>query len=125
MNAAPARHKTGVGAAPGLSLVIEYHDGLAATPRFWPVALPDGTEALLLVPIGFSRAPVQNLQLPGPVEAARFLAMELIPGALDGIAGTVGRMETPARATGPKCLPGGAIHTRSTPGKLSGPPEME
>jgi hypothetical protein len=98
LNAAPACHLTGVGAAPGLSLVIEYHDGLAATLRFWPMALPDGTEAPLRVPIGFNRAPAQNLQLPGPVEAARFLALELIPGALDGLTGTVGRVDAPAGA---------------------------
>ena len=98
MNAAPACHLTGVGAAPGLSLVIEYHDGLAATLRFWPVALPDGTEALLLVPIGFSRKAAVNLLLPGPVEEARFLVMELVPGALDGLTGTLGRVEAPAGA---------------------------
>lgn len=129
------RLRDGVEPAPGLSFVIENHDGLAATLRFWPVALPGGGKALLLGPIavrpdlagqgfgkglmrhgiarareagwtaillvgdepyygplGFSRAAAQNLELPGPVEAERFLAMELAPGALAGVEGMVGRV---------------------------------
>jgi predicted N-acetyltransferase YhbS len=39
------RLREGVAPAPGLSFVIENHDGLAATLRFWPVALPNGDEA--------------------------------------------------------------------------------
>ncbi len=128
------RLRDGIEPAAGLSFVIENHDGLAATLRFWPVALPEGGKALLLGPIavrpdlagqgfgkglmrhgieqareagwtaillvgdesyygrlGFSRAAARNLKLPGPVEAERFLAMELTPGALDGVNGTVGR----------------------------------
>ena len=128
------RLREGVEPAAGLSFVIENHDGLAATLRFWPVALPGGAKALLLGPIavrpdltgqgfgkglmrhgieraretgwtaillvgdepyygrlGFSRAAARNLKLPGPVEAERFLAMELVPDALDGAAGMVGR----------------------------------
>ena len=42
---------------------------------------------------GFSRAPVAGLEMPGPVEAGRFLGLELIPGALAGARGLV-------RATG-------------------------
>jgi predicted N-acetyltransferase YhbS len=42
---------------------------------------------------GFSRAGAQHLELPGPVDPARFLALELQPGALDGARGLV-------RATG-------------------------
>ncbi|MCI4680666.1 N-acetyltransferase [Rhodoblastus acidophilus] len=42
---------------------------------------------------GFSRAGAENLDLPGPVEIARFLALELKPGALAGAQGLV-------RATG-------------------------
>ncbi len=38
---------------------------------------------------GFSRAGAENLDLPGPVDAARFLALELQPGALDGARGLV------------------------------------
>jgi predicted N-acetyltransferase YhbS len=42
---------------------------------------------------GFSRDGAENLELPGPVDLARFLALELQPGALDGARGLV-------RATG-------------------------
>lgn len=45
---------------------------------------------------GFSRAPMADLHLPGPVDRARFLGIELIPGALDGAEGLVagcGRLE--------------------------------
>ncbi len=133
------RLRDGIAPAPGLSLVIENGDGLAATLRFWPVMLPGGGAALLLGPIavrpdlagkgygkalmrhgiararargwpaillvgdeayygklGFSRAAAEHLQLPGPVERERFLAMELTPGALDGVEGTVGRTEPDA-----------------------------
>jgi predicted N-acetyltransferase YhbS len=38
---------------------------------------------------GFSRAGAENLDLPGPVELARFLALELRPGALEGAQGLV------------------------------------
>ncbi len=38
---------------------------------------------------GFSVAHTRNLHLPGPVERARFLGLELTPGALDGAEGLV------------------------------------
>ena len=38
---------------------------------------------------GFSHGPVADLHLPGPVDRARFLGLELIPGALDGAEGLV------------------------------------
>ena len=141
-NKAVYRLRDGLPPAPGFSYVIERDGALAATLRFWPVALPGGNRALLLGPIavqpalagqgfgralmrhgiekaraegwpaillvgdepyygplGFSRKAAEKLRLPGPVEAARFLAMALIPGALDGIEGTVGRVEAPAGAT--------------------------
>jgi predicted N-acetyltransferase YhbS len=128
------RLRDGLPPAPGFSFVIERDGALAATLRFWPVALPargralllgpiavqpalagqglgralmrhgiekaraEGWPAILLVgdepyygPLGFSRAPAQNLQLPGPVDVKRFLARELVPGALDGVVGMVGR----------------------------------
>lgn len=59
-----------------------------------------GHKAVLLVGdapyyerFGFSRAGAANLDLPGPVDPARFLALELQPGALEGASGLV-------RATG-------------------------
>jgi predicted N-acetyltransferase YhbS len=38
---------------------------------------------------GFDVAHTRNLHLPGPVERARFLGLELTPGALDGAEGLV------------------------------------
>jgi predicted N-acetyltransferase YhbS len=66
-----------------------------------------GWKAILLVgdepyygPLGFSRAAAEGLELPGPVDAERFLAMELVPGALAGVEGLVGpdRSKKPGRA---------------------------
>ena len=50
---------------------------------------------------GFERALAARLELPGPVDEARFLGFELVPGALAGARGTVratGAMEGMARA---------------------------
>jgi predicted N-acetyltransferase YhbS len=38
---------------------------------------------------GFNRPLAQALELPGPVDPARFLGLELVPGALAGITGMV------------------------------------
>ena len=49
---------------------------------------------------GFSGGPMADLHLPGPVDRARFLGIELIPGALDGAEGLVagcGRLEADHR----------------------------
>jgi predicted N-acetyltransferase YhbS len=39
---------------------------------------------------GFAVSHTRNLHLPGPVDRARFLGLELTPGALDGAEGLVG-----------------------------------
>jgi predicted N-acetyltransferase YhbS len=53
---------------------------------------------------GFSAAMVEGLDLPGPVDRARFLGLELVEGALDGARGLV-------RATGrrPSRIPAGRL----------------
>ena len=38
---------------------------------------------------GFTHGPVADLHLPGPVDRARFLGLELVPAALDGAEGLV------------------------------------
>ena len=38
---------------------------------------------------GFSRARTLGLTLPGPVDLERFLGLDLVPGALDGLSGDV------------------------------------
>jgi predicted N-acetyltransferase YhbS len=55
-----------------------------------------GHEAVILVGdepyyrrFGFARAPVQGLDMPGWVDPARFLGLELVPGALAGARGLV------------------------------------
>jgi predicted N-acetyltransferase YhbS len=45
---------------------------------------------------GFLRALAESLALPGPVDSARFLALELEPGALHGVSGLVEK-EKPCR----------------------------
>ncbi|MEI6557513.1 MAG: N-acetyltransferase [Rhodospirillaceae bacterium] len=40
---------------------------------------------------GFRRALTLGLSLPGPVDLERFLGLDLVPGALDGVVGAVGR----------------------------------
>ena len=64
-----------------------------------------GHRAILLVgdaayyePFGFSRRHTLGLTLPGPVDAARFLGLELEGGALNGAKGVV-------TATGARALP--------------------
>jgi predicted N-acetyltransferase YhbS len=42
---------------------------------------------------GFTRALAVELSLPGWVDEARFLGLELVPGALAGVQGLVGRAE--------------------------------
>lgn len=55
-----------------------------------------GHQAIILVGdapyyerFGFSTAPTMSLDMPGPVERARFLALELAPGALSGASGVI------------------------------------
>lgn len=45
-------------------------------------------------PYGFVSAPAAGLILPGPVDPKRFQVLELVPGALDGLRGLIGRAET-------------------------------
>ncbi len=52
--------------------------------------------ALLRAPSAFRGAARADLVLPGPVDEARFLGLELAPGALHGAKGLVQRDRTPA-----------------------------
>ena len=57
-------------------------------------------DAPYYVRFGFAAGVVADLHLPGPVERARFLGLELMPGALDGAEGLVagcGRREGAAQ----------------------------
>jgi predicted N-acetyltransferase YhbS len=69
-----------------------------------------GHKAVLLVGdapyyerFGFSRAGAANLDMPGPVDRARFLALELVDGALAGAEGLLrptGALAAPTRERG-------------------------
>ncbi|WP_431855701.1 GNAT family N-acetyltransferase [Azospirillum sp.] len=69
---------------------------------------------------GFTRDLTQALQFPGPVDLNRFLGLELVPGALDGASGMVGRWNgnggsgggeaaAPMVPASPKALPAGGL----------------
>ncbi|WP_374450287.1 GNAT family N-acetyltransferase [Stella sp.] len=135
------RLRDGVPAIPQLSFVNALPGGaVAATLRFWPIAVgwdrvpglllgplavdpalqglgfgkalmrhglaaaeADGHRIVVLVgdpgyyaPFGFTRDLTRNLAMPGPVEPHRFLARELVPGALDGVHGMVQRVSDDA-----------------------------
>jgi predicted N-acetyltransferase YhbS len=45
---------------------------------------------------GFTAAPTRRLQMPGPVLRKRFLALELVPNALQGVVGRVAATGEPA-----------------------------
>lgn len=69
-----------------------------------------GHEAIILVGdapyyerFGFSTAPTRDLDMPGPVERARFLALDLVPGALSGARGMI--MATGERAARSRVRP--------------------
>ena len=44
-------------------------------------------------PFGFENAGGRGLILPGPVEPERFQVLEILPGAMDGVTGLIGRAE--------------------------------
>ncbi|UCH75306.1 MAG: N-acetyltransferase [Rhodospirillales bacterium] len=79
-------------AGKGYGRALMRHGIEAARAQGWPAILLVGDEPYY-GRLGFTRAAAARLELPGPVDAARFLALELVPGALDGVAGTVGRVE--------------------------------
>ncbi|MBO0755452.1 MAG: N-acetyltransferase [Bradyrhizobiaceae bacterium] len=75
--------------------------GTALVRRALRDARRGGHRALILVGdapyygrFGFTAAKTGALELPGPYEPARFLALELVPGGIDGARGLI-------RATGP------------------------
>jgi len=76
--------KTGVG-------TLLMNTGLARARELgWHIVLLVGDEPYY-GRFGFRRALAEGLELPGPVEAERFLALELDEGALNGVSGMVER----------------------------------
>ena len=79
--------------------------GAALMTRSIGVARSKGHALVLLVGdepyyarFGFKRIPPRRLELPGPVDPDRFLALELVEGALAGAAGLV-RVDSAALAS--------------------------
>jgi predicted N-acetyltransferase YhbS len=71
--------------------------GLALTREAVSACRAAGGAGVVLVgaerffrPLGFAPVPKERLFLPGPVDPARFLWLELRPGALDGARGELG-----------------------------------
>lgn len=58
-------------------------------------------------PFGFENAGGHGLILPGPVEPERFQVLEIVPGALQGVSGLIGRAEQDD-APGSRLRPGTA-----------------
>ncbi|PSC06857.1 GNAT family N-acetyltransferase [Alsobacter soli] len=73
--------------------------GMALVRRSLEAAKAQGHKLVLLVGdepfygrVGFKRVPNGRLQMPGPVDPARLLILELEPGAFEGVSGPVGRL---------------------------------
>ena len=78
----PARQNLGVGRA----LMIE---SLAAAQRLGHQLVILVGDAPYYARVGFKKLPEGLLQLPGPFDPNRFLYLELVDGALQGVAGMV------------------------------------
>lgn len=76
-------------AGKGYGKALMRHGIAKARAAGWPAILLVGDEPYY-GPLGFTRAAAEKLRLPGPVDPERFLAMELVPGALEGVEGMVG-----------------------------------
>ncbi|WP_406854497.1 N-acetyltransferase [Alsobacter sp. KACC 23698] len=70
--------------------------GMALVSRSVEAAREQGHRLVLLVgdepfygKVGFRRVPAGRLAMPGPVDPARLLILELQPGAFEGVAGPV------------------------------------
>lgn len=89
-------------AGQGLGRALIRHGIARAQAEGWPAILLVGDEPYYR-PFGFTRAAVAGLELPGPVDRERFLALELAPGSLEGAEGLIRRAESgppAARGTG-------------------------
>jgi predicted N-acetyltransferase YhbS len=81
----------------GVGRALVGHGMAAAKAQAWPAVLVVGAPSYY-EPFGFSRERAESLRLPGWVELPRFQAVELAPGALDGVEGLInpGRPAKPA-----------------------------
>lgn len=68
-------------------------------------------DAPYYVRFGFTRANAAGLSLPGPVDPDRFLGLELVEGAMQGLTGMVGRA-APARGAAMRTVAARAVPAR-------------
>ncbi|QLP97455.1 MAG: N-acetyltransferase [Rhodoblastus sp.] len=80
----PAFHGRGIGGA-----LVEKSCALAAQAG-WRLVFLVG-DAPYYERFGFKRVPMGRLTMPGPVDPARMLVRELVPGAFEGVSGAVAR----------------------------------
>jgi predicted N-acetyltransferase YhbS len=96
----PARQNLGIGRAlMNVSLA-------AAKLRGHKLVLLVG-DAPYYARVGFQKLPEDLLQLPGPFDPARFLFLELVPGALKGVSGLVLPPQRKAELSAPLTQPHG------------------
>jgi predicted N-acetyltransferase YhbS len=96
----PARQNLGIGRAlMNVSLA-------AAKLRGHKLVLLVG-DAPYYARVGFQKLPEDLLQLPGPFDPARFLFLELVPGALKGVSGLVLPPQRKAELSAPLAQPHG------------------
>lgn len=79
----------------GIGRALIRHSLYAATRQGHRICILVGDKPYY-EPFGFSNAADRGLEMPGWVERERFQAMELTPGALDGVTGMIGKAK-PAR----------------------------
>lgn len=78
----------------GIGRALIRHSLYAATRQGHRICLLVGDKDYY-EPFGFVNAADLGLEMPGWVERERFQAMALVPGALDGVAGMVGKARMP------------------------------
>jgi predicted N-acetyltransferase YhbS len=81
----------------GIGRALIRHSLYAATRQGHRICILVGDKPYY-EPFGFTNAADRGLEMPGWVERERFQAMELIPGALDGVTGMVGKATRRRRA---------------------------
>jgi len=97
----PDRQNLGI----GLALMRE---GLArATAKGHRLVVLVGDEPYY-ARVGFRKLPAGRISLPGPVDPGRLLYLELVPGALDGVAGLVSAPQRLGEASTAFAVPHGA-----------------
>ncbi len=78
----------------GIGRALIRHSLYAATRQGHKLCMLVGDKAYY-EPFGFIAAAERGLEMPGWVELERFQIMELVPGALEGVSGMIGKPKMP------------------------------